>query len=146
MHSEESRCHKDEKKQVPHPVQRPNGVRNDKLVNGLIACTLLGLLGRLDGNGRGRDTECLCFASIRGMSRIGRRCLRDWSNWEKILPAEASDTSVPVKHHVHSLPLPITSVDKRLERNSRIKFVPTRPARPTAALVTTVCAPRFAWG
>src|SRR6266446_2512628 len=39
-----------------------------------------------------------------------------------------------------------TFVVKRFERNSRNKFMPTRPARPTAALVKTRFAPRFALG
>jgi hypothetical protein len=39
-----------------------------------------------------------------------------------------------------------TFVVKRFERNSRNKFMPTRPARPTAALENTRLAPRFALG
>ena len=53
---------------------------------------------------------------------------------------------VLVKRNVHSFPLPETFVVRRLERNSRIKLVPTRPARPTAALVKTRFVPRFALG
>ena len=51
-----------------------------------------------------------------------------------------------VKHHDHRLPLSGTFVVKCLGRNSRSKFPPTRPARPTAALLKTRLAPRFACG
>ena len=37
-------------------------------------------------------------------------------------------------------------VVNRFETNSRIKFPPTRPARPTAALLKTRLTPRFAGG
>jgi len=47
---------------------------------------------------------------------------------------------------LHCSPLAGTFVVIRFGRNSRSKFPPTRPARPTAALVKTRCAPRFAWG
>jgi hypothetical protein len=51
-----------------------------------------------------------------------------------------------VKHHDHRLPLSGTFVVKCLGRNSRSKFPPTRPARPTAALLKTRLTPLFACG
>jgi len=52
-------------------------------------------LGWLDGNGRGRYAECLCFASIRRVSRMGREsslCAdAAWVN--KIVPAFDVGTS-----------------------------------------------------
>jgi hypothetical protein len=49
-------------------------------------------------------------------------------------------------HGVQRFPLRGTLLVKSFERNSRTKFVPTRPARPMAALVKTRFAPRFALG
>jgi DNA-binding LytR/AlgR family response regulator len=49
------------------------------------------------------------------------------------------------RHHVHGIRSPGTFLVKRFE-NSRSIFPPIRPARPTAALVKTRLAPRFALG
>jgi len=59
-------------------------------------------------------------------------------------PHRSCTSGVPLC--LHCSLLAVTFVVMRLGKNSRSKFPPTRPARPTAALVKTKCAPRFAWG
>src|ERR1700688_1765731 len=48
------------------------------------------------------------------------------------------------EQYIHSFPSPDTLVVNLFDRNSRIKLVPILPAKPTAALVKTRFAPRFA--
>jgi hypothetical protein len=55
-------------------------------------------------------------------------------------------TTRPFTEHAHGLLFSGTFVVRCFGRNSRSRFPPTRPARPTAALVKTRFAPRFAGG
>ena len=97
-----------------------------------------------------RDTRTINAAhpvNLKCWQTLAARCLVSESGgrgWSLLRDRHYTDLhlgrSFRVKHHVHCLSF------KGCERNSRIKFVPNRPASTRAVLVKTRCAPRFPGG